>query len=96
LPSGTSTTGIQIARSTTLIGNPTYQGASGGANSSGVYISIFDAPATTSSTTYNIYGKTNAGTLSFPYGGGGAGIELDEIMSAVEPANDNPDLRKAA
>jgi hypothetical protein len=95
LPSGTST-GIQIARSTTLIGNPTYQGAVGGANSSGVYISIFDAPATTSSTTYNIYGKTNAGALSFPYGGGGAGIELDEIMSAVEPANDNPDLRKAA
>jgi hypothetical protein len=79
-PNGTSSGLIQIARSTTLIGNPLGTDSMGASGSIPLYIFLYDLPATLSSTTYSAYGKSSSGTISFPHGGSGASLRLIEIM----------------
>jgi hypothetical protein len=80
---------LQIYRGTTPEGNAQGVETYGTTGSSGVPILLYDSPGTTSSTTYNLYAKTSAGTLSYPFTGGGSFLEIEEIMGALEPVNDN-------
>ena len=86
------TLGLQVQRTSTLIGNPTLfviaTGAGGSAAPS--FLIVYDRPGTVSSTTYSFQGKASSGTLSYPLANSGAMMELQEIMGALpEPANDN-------
>jgi hypothetical protein len=92
---GANQPNLQISRtisaSTTLIGNPT--GADTGAASSAQWplsILVYDVPNVTSSVTYGYQGKISSGsTLAYPVSSSGSVLELQEIMSSIEPANDN-------
>jgi hypothetical protein len=83
---------VQLSRTisgvTTAIGVPVeFNTATGTQIPATLY--TLDAPATTLTTTYQLQGKTAAGTLSFPPASTGMVFQLDEIMGALEPANDN-------
>lgn len=80
---------LQLARGSTLIGNPALISPTAflGAPTS---IIAYDAPGVTTLTTYGFQGKTVGGsTLTYPISATGAILELQEIMGALEPANDN-------
>ena len=81
---------IQIARGSTLIGNPTELGVTVN-SATPLSLTVLDAPGTPISLqTYGYQGKTSAGTLSYPPANTGVYLELNEIMGALEaPANDN-------
>jgi hypothetical protein len=87
-----STTGtFQLYRTSTsnLINYPVLVAPSAGLT---VPITLlgFDKPATTSSVTYGIAGANNsASTSSLPPASSGVQLQLEEIMGALEPANDN-------
>jgi hypothetical protein len=53
-----------------------------------IYQFWLDQPNTTSSVTYTEEIKSSSGTISFPSTSGGT-IMIEEIMSALEPSNDN-------
>jgi len=76
-----------------------------GANSYGSFSLFYETSNITASTTFNVFGGASGGTLNVNgLTGGGAAlggtgdstIEVDEIMGALEPANDNQSLRMAA
>lgn len=71
---------IQLTRGTTpQIGIPVSSNTAGNYPLSSVLRAI-DAPGTASSTTYSVYGKTTAGTLSYPPANTGVTLEAEEIM----------------
>ena len=90
LISATQTAGIQLARTSTLIGVPIV--IAGVIASGQSFNSIaLDQPQTTSSTAYGFQGKIAGGaTLSVPPANSGIYIMLEEIQGALgDPANDN-------
>jgi hypothetical protein len=74
--------GLQIARGSTLIGQPVEAGNQVTQNYFGAIAipTVYDLPASTSAVTYNIYGKTGGSTLSYPISGYGASLEVQEIQ----------------
>jgi hypothetical protein len=72
---------IQFARGSTLIGQPTGFNPTVAAFTP-ASLTALDAPNTAGSVTYNLFGKTNSSTLSYPIVsvGGGATTIIDEIM----------------
>lgn len=88
---------LQLAHNSTLIGNPVNlfavptTGSVVGSRSP-VAIIVWDTPGTTSAITYGFQGKTDTGTLSYPATSTGSTLILEEIMGAIEPANDNGSL----
>lgn len=84
---------IQLARGTTLIGNPVSLNATAAINAPAAIFAL-DVPNTTSSTTYSFYGKcTSSCTVTYPPATTGVVLILEEIMGALEPANDNTEMR---
>lgn len=75
-------TGLQLARGSTLIGNPIAAGVSGVAAgyTGSVSLFVFDSPQSVSAQTYGFQGKTSTGTVSYPAASTGAVLVLDEIM----------------
>jgi hypothetical protein len=97
LMQGTMTNGataafLQMSRGATQIGNPITVAAS---SVTPLSILVWDAPGTTTSTTYAPYGKMSSNTLDYPTTNSGTITELWEVMGALDPANDNADLRMA-
>lgn len=88
---------IQIARGSTLIGVPStsFIAPAIGTWSGQAYVKAMDVPNATTAQTYQAYGKTTSGALTFPATSNGSPIVtgetilLKEIMSSLEPANDN-------
>lgn len=73
---------LQLVRGSTLIGFPVQQSIGTTAVNAGTsMLRALDAPGVTTSTTYQVQGKTNAGTLSYPVASSGADLSLIEIMT---------------
>jgi hypothetical protein len=66
-------------RNTTALSGQSATSYVGSQNLLGFSINYLDSPATTSSTTYNIYAKTTGGTISLVSFGGSITITLTEI-----------------
>ena len=79
---GIASYGLQVARSTTLIGNPLalLNEVAGDPAAVPAAILVYDVPNTTSSVTYGFYGKASASGMSYPVSSSGAIIELEEIQ----------------
>ena len=92
---------LQIVRTisavTTVLGNPIENGdaSSGSFQYAPASILVYDTPNSVGSVAYSFQGKTTTGTVSYPAANSGSILELKEIMSSVDPANDNgtPDRR---
>lgn len=79
LDGGTSSnTFLQIVRGSTLIGQPV--NTTTGTILPGISIFSYDLPNTTSSTTYQVQAKINAGTLNYPRSSAGSLLEVMEFM----------------
>lgn len=72
--------GVQIARGSTLIGNPIAVNIGGSGQSQAMSILTYDFPNTTSSVTYQYQGKTGGGTMNYPAGATGSILEVQEIQ----------------
>ena len=74
---------FQLARGSTLIGNPySYTLASATGQLYPVQFMAYDAPGTTSSTTYGVQGKSSGGgTINYPQNSTGAVFEVTELMA---------------
>lgn len=88
-----STTGLKFARNSTAIGPEMYNTWVSFSFATSA-ISFLDSPQLTSAITYQLFGKTSAGTLRYPNttsnAAAGASIIANEIMGVLpEPANDN-------
>ena len=79
---GIASYGLQVARSTTLIGNPLalLNEVAGDPAAVPAAILVYDVPNTTSSVTYGFYGKASTSGMSYPVSSSGAIIELEEIQ----------------
>ncbi len=81
---------LQFARGSTLIGTPVFASNNAVWRSFPITLITYDLPASTASQTYQFQGSTSTNTLTYPTGSGNnAYIELQEIMGALEPANDD-------
>lgn len=79
---GPSTYYLQLARGTTLIGNPvgSVNQGSGIGQEAGVAIFTLDLPNTVASTTYSLYGKATSSGITYPSATSGAYTEATEIQ----------------
>lgn len=83
--------GTTVLTSTCSVASTAQAGAS---SQSPASLLCYDSPGTTNSTTYNVYGKIQSGdTLSYPVSGSTSILELQEIMGALVPANDDAPAR---
>lgn len=74
---------IQLARDTTLIGNPVGYGIGNSAQSTSgapAVVAVFDSPGDLTTHTYTMFGKTSANTLTYPVTGSGSLCEAQEIQ----------------
>jgi len=83
-PASSTAVEMQFKRSSTALATQYIGGTSGTGMDGNAGAVVLDAPGTSSSVTYSIAGSGSACTLI-----GSEVIELDEIMGALEPGNDN-------
>lgn len=78
--SATAAGQVQIARGSTLIGNPIIL-ATTTSGSAPAALMTLDFPQSASSQTYGFQGKTASGTLSYPATGSGAHLQIEEVWT---------------
>lgn len=81
---------FQMKRATTLIGNQVIIGSSASNVTGAVSLRALDFPSAASSTAYAVYleSSDNSSQVNFSAFSSPAAIQLEEIMGALEPAND--------